>query len=250
MNTIIANESLKFVHGQIATNKKERFDIILEPMQAIIIFAFLSRFPIGTKISIHQNVLYVQEGDVLQGIRRWFNNDNKEDLYALYQVFQRFHYFYNRLNDSMKPFMELLHKMASDGLDNLVETYKGTDKISLLHSLHICKLLLKNPSLLNDNEEILNEKQSKKDKDTSKNKENSDKHTDESSQSKPVQKVDEVFKNVTSLYNKDYFQAIYYLLKQLENNKGSVSDLYHAYYLLSKQYHTSISSWIHSNVVF
>lgn len=269
MNALITNESLKFVHGQISSNKKERFDIILEPLQAIIIFAFLSKFPVGTKISIHQNVLYIQEGNVLQGLRRWFNNDNKEDLYALYQVFQRFHYFYERLNQSMKPFMDLLHKMASEGLDNLVETYKASDKISLLHSLHICKLLLKNPALLNDtpsNEAPKTKKDKENGKSKSKktnNEKNENKviesgHVDNGDDvdevtndtTKPVQKVDEVFKNVTRLYNKDYFQMIYYLLKQLENNKGEVSDAYQAYYLLSKQYHTSISSWIHNNVVF
>ena len=57
--------------------KKERFDIILEPLQAILQLACLSFCPIGTKLTIQNNLLYVQPPSWHQGIMRRYNNDTQ-----------------------------------------------------------------------------------------------------------------------------------------------------------------------------
>ena len=40
--------------------RKERFEIILEPLQAMIQISFLGFYPIGSKLNIHNNLLYIQ----------------------------------------------------------------------------------------------------------------------------------------------------------------------------------------------
>ena len=37
--------------------KKERFETILEPLQALVQIAFLSYYPIGSKLTIKNNIL-------------------------------------------------------------------------------------------------------------------------------------------------------------------------------------------------
>ena len=65
---------------------KEKSDMILEPLQVMIQLALLSHSPIGTKLSISDNLLHVQEPNWSQGMLRWYMNDNKDDLYYLFQA--------------------------------------------------------------------------------------------------------------------------------------------------------------------
>lgn len=227
MNTIIQNESLQFMKQNIGKHKKDRFQLILEPLQVMVMFVFLSKMPVGTKISIHENIVYLQESAVFQGMIRWFNNDNKDDLYALYQVFQRYHYFYVDHHDVYPELFKMIKYYAKLGIENLIETYKKTEKHSLLHSLHICKLLLQKPDLLS----TLNE------------------HS-EQGDLEPIQNVDVVFKKVTELYDDNYFHLLYYILKQLIGNKGDPSDILQSYMSISKNYFEKITQWIHKNVIF
>ena len=62
--------------------RKERFDIILEPMQAVIQLALLSFCPPGSKLSISNNLLLIQHPTWIQGVIRSFNNDKKDDLFC------------------------------------------------------------------------------------------------------------------------------------------------------------------------
>jgi hypothetical protein len=53
--------TLNILYSTIKSKKKkERFETILEPLQAIIQLSLLSILPIGTKIAIHENILYLQ----------------------------------------------------------------------------------------------------------------------------------------------------------------------------------------------
>lgn len=58
------------------TNKtKEKADMILEPLQVMITLAQLNFYPIGTKIKIYKNVLYLHEPSSLQGLFRWLEGE-------------------------------------------------------------------------------------------------------------------------------------------------------------------------------
>ena len=51
---------LKYISTFIKNDKKERFDMILEPLQSIIQLALISYCPIGSKLSIVNNILQIQ----------------------------------------------------------------------------------------------------------------------------------------------------------------------------------------------
>jgi len=147
--------TLQFIVGNIK-KPKERFETILEPLQAVLQIGLLSFYPIGSKLAIHNNILTVQGPGYTQQVRRWYNNDKKEDVFYLYNVFSRFHKFYKHVldeasgggaGDNRKLFL-LLIELAKGGINNLTRTYNQTDKIHILHTLQMYKGMLDNPELV------------------------------------------------------------------------------------------------------
>lgn len=132
--------------------RKERFETILEPLQAIIQIGFLTYCPIGTKVAIHNNLLIIQMPGYSQQMARWYNNDSKEDLFFLYNVFSRFSRFYDFLltgNENNKALYALLMQLAKTGITNLIRTYTQCgDGTHILHTLHLYRGMLENPELV------------------------------------------------------------------------------------------------------
>ena len=133
--------------------KKERFETILEPLQAILQIGYLSFTPIGTKLTIHNNILQVQPPNYSQPVIRWYNNDTQEDLFYLFNIFYRFKKFYFFLNDGStnpsakvnsdnKKLYNLLIELAKNGIANLIRTYGQTEKIHILHTLQMYRNIL------------------------------------------------------------------------------------------------------------
>ena len=133
--------------------KKERFETILEPLQAILQLGYLSFTPIGTKLTIHNNILQIQQPNYTQPVIRWYNNDTQEDLFYLFNIFYRFKKFYFFLNDGVasqtpkvnsdnKKLYNLLIDLAKNGIANLIRTYSQTEKIHILHTLQLYKNIL------------------------------------------------------------------------------------------------------------
>jgi len=155
--------TLQFIVGNIK-KPKERFETILEPLQAVLQIGLLSFYPIGSKLAIHNNILTVQGPGYTQHVRRWYNNDKKEDVFYLYNVFSRFHKFYKHVLDDTTPggggagaitgasenrkLFLLLIELAKGGINNLTRTYNQTDKIHILHTLQMYKGMLDNPELV------------------------------------------------------------------------------------------------------
>jgi hypothetical protein len=75
--------------------RKERFETILEPLQAITQLALLSFCPRGSKLSIVNNVLFIQTPTWSQGFLRSYNQDQRDDLFFLFSVIRRFNKFYS-----------------------------------------------------------------------------------------------------------------------------------------------------------
>jgi len=155
-NIHIMQNTLQFIVGNMK-KPKERFETILEPLQAVLQIGLLSFYPIGSKLAIHNNILTVQGPGYTQHVRRWYNNDKKEDVFYLYNVFSRFHKFYKHVLDdsgagvgtgeNRKLFL-LLIDLAKTGINNLTRTYNQTDKIHILHTLQMYKGMLDNPELV------------------------------------------------------------------------------------------------------
>ena len=95
MNIISMQTTIQLLYKTISgSKKKERFETILEPLQALIQIGFLSYYPIGTKLTIQNNILYIQAPTYSQSLTRWYNNDTQEDLFYLFNIFCRFKKFY------------------------------------------------------------------------------------------------------------------------------------------------------------
>jgi len=154
-NILRMQSTLQFIAGQLK-KPRERFETILEPLQALLQIGFLAFYPIGSKLAIHNNILTVQAPGYIQHVRRWYNNDKKEDVFYLYNVFSRFNKFYKTVLASgagagageNTALFSLLNELAKTGINNLTRTYNQTDKIHILHTLQMYKGMLDNPDLI------------------------------------------------------------------------------------------------------
>ena len=113
---------------------KERSDMILEPLQVMINLALLNYCPIGTKISISNNNLHLQQPTYVQGVVRWWNKDTKDDLYYLFHAIRRYYLWYKTKED--KRFDYIL-QTAIKGISKLIETYSASNQHSITHTLSL-----------------------------------------------------------------------------------------------------------------
>jgi len=147
MNYLFAGKNIMEI---LRTKDKERADLILEPMQVMIQLALLAHSPIGTKISVSNNILSIQPPTWAQGTIRWWNNDNKDDLYYLFHAIRRYYKWYKSQNDAAYQY---ILTWAVKGLDKLSETYNKADKNNIRHTLALYKnvLDLKADEIFKDN---------------------------------------------------------------------------------------------------
>jgi hypothetical protein len=129
-----------------ATKSKDKVDMILEPLQAMIQLALLSICPIGTKLRIQENILHLQSPTLIQPITRWYYADKKDDVYFLYGVIKRYLKWYNpRMNEKspVSPELyQLITGMAMEGLNQLFKTYSSSDSNTVIHVIQMYKNLL------------------------------------------------------------------------------------------------------------
>jgi hypothetical protein len=128
-----------------------KLQYILDPLSVIIKLAILSYKPLNSKLSIHNNVLYIQEPGFFQSIVRYYFNDNKNDL----------HYLYNPLELACASFLNKKYETldliplfltAQKGLDKLINHYKDTKII--VHTLFMYHNLISNYIGNNYNKEL------------------------------------------------------------------------------------------------
>lgn len=177
--------------------RKEKLDFVLEPLQAMTQLAFLSFSPVGTKLTIHDNLLCIQMPTLSQGFIRYWNEDTKDDLYFLLNVFRRFLIYYDFLKTDFPELYRLLIHYGQRGLDKLIQTYANADKVSLLHSLKMYKLILKNSEFF----ESLNNEYYENDKAKS-HKQRKKKHTESSEGNSDSDDSNNDVKSVASVSSK------------------------------------------------
>lgn len=285
MNNILIPHNLHFIYNTFMSKKKERFDIIVEPLQAILQLALLRFSPVGTKITIQNNLLELQFPNYIQGIVRWYNNDNKEDLYYLFNACKRFGLFYNNLqNYKSELYMKndeiietnlynLLIECAKDGLSRLAQTYSNIDKVSLLHTLQMYKVILDNPNFFESNPSSktitpqntppfkpmtpvpIKDKENKKDsKKENKNveKENEVIEKETNNREKTLQQnIDSIFINIREIYSKEELYIIHNVLHMLINAEEDDCYKYiEGLNLILKTTNMKIKKWINDNIVY
>ena len=89
------------------------------------ILAILGNKPVGTKIAIQNNVVYLQDPGPFQFICRYIFKSNKTDLQYMYNTIQiACHYFLSKEYIQKTPCMKSLFVCAKNGIKKLIDTYK------------------------------------------------------------------------------------------------------------------------------
>ena len=226
------SHAINLMYTAFVYNKqKDKIDMILEPLQSMIQLALLSICPVGTKLRIKENILYLHTPNITQPFIRWYNADKKDDLYFLYAVIKRFIKWYNpALNNKSIMSEELYHliiTMSIEGLGNLFKTYTSSDSNTVIHVIQMYKNLLEY-----NNDKIMIEDYIV---DGEKNKIN----------------IDEVFEKIIVIYERNIMQVIYYTLLQAKeeteyNYKTNIID---GLNLILNKYNTIIKEWIQLNLI-
>tara|TARA_B100000674_G_C37474407_1_gene748559 strand:- start:55 stop:678 length:624 start_codon:yes stop_codon:yes gene_type:complete len=202
----------------VSSKKKERSDMILEPLQVMVQLALLSSCPIGTKVSVSDNILQLQFPTMFQGAWRWYNSDGKDDLYYLFHAIRRYYKWYK--NENIKIFNFILTE-AIKGLENLMVTYEKSDQTSIIHTLKLYKNVLgmEAPDLFKENtEETVN--------------------------------IDKVFEKIKSIYDDRLLKVIYNVLMLCSTTDNLTEKKYMVDGLLSILVPTDerIRVWIKKNL--
>lgn len=201
----------------LKTHTKERMDMILEPLQVMIQLSILSHCPIGTKVSVSENLLHIQQPSLVQGVVRYWREDRKDDLYYLFNAIRRYYSWYKSQNHKIFNYI-LNHSIK--GINNLMDTYRSSDQHTITHTLSLYKNVLDM-----DKEELF--------------KSNNDNTT-----------IDEVFKNIINIYDDKSLKVVYNTLKKLEDEKNESNK---QNYILSLYYflipvNNEIKNWINTNL--
>jgi hypothetical protein len=105
---------------------------ILDPLSMIIKLAIIGNKPIGTKILIQNNIIYLQEPGPFQALCRYILSTNKTDLQYMYNPIQiACQTFLSKEIIQKTPRMKSLFICAQSGIERLKETYKTCSMICL-----------------------------------------------------------------------------------------------------------------------
>jgi hypothetical protein len=99
--------------------------LILDPLSVIIKLAIIGNKPVGSKVLIHNNVVYIQEPGMFQAVCRIFFHSNKTDLQYMYNPIQiACNEFLSKEFTQKTPRIKQLFVCAQTGLKRLMETYQ------------------------------------------------------------------------------------------------------------------------------
>jgi hypothetical protein len=271
------------------SKKKERFETILEPLQALIQIGFLSYYPIGTKITIQNNILYIQAPTYSQSVARWYNNDTQEDLFYLFNIFCRFKKFYTDEKTEYSELFLLLIELAKNGINNLIRTYNQTEKTHVLHTLQMYKNMLENSNNYNNSiattvqlpplnnnydtnhnnnhNKINSESNERKNKMTrgmyrapaapinsqTENEKEKEKEMTSFSSTVPASSeidMDDIFIKISDLYNDEMFKIIYNIFIAMKSDETNYNDYANGLNAILHPINIKIKKWIDENIVF
>lgn len=250
---IIGMQQIQSAYSYLNSGKrKERFDIILEPLQAISQLAYLKACPIGTKLTIENNLLFLQMPHWHQGLTRSWNKDKREDILLLFNAVQRFNKIYVNVItdfektqtgttlDTHKPnpetqttqyelyknLIKLLTHMAIEGLDNLINTYSRIENTSIVQTLVMYKNILSFPDRFSSLEE-LNEGNAKSGKN-----------------------METVFAQIKDNWNEYELSILYNSLSLIDKDPANAETYIAGTNTLFTPLHTRIRKWISDNIVY
>jgi len=232
--------------------KKERFETILEPLQAILQISLLAFYPVGTKVTIQNNILILQPPNYSQSMARWYNNDTKEDLYFLFNVFHRFNKFYAHCKPDNGSVPHRLHvlliDLAKTGINQLIRTYGQTDKPHILQTLTMYKFILDeqlSPELMMPPPAAATSKPYKmkpilNDEDEPKSSEMTGSNNT----------VDDIFITIVDIYTPELLNIIYNTLILIRNNESNYQSYADGLNKIMEPTYVQLKKWIDEHIVY
>jgi hypothetical protein len=221
-------QQLRNLYNTLLFSKnKDKINMILEPLQAIIQLCLLSISPIGTKLSIHENVLNLQIPSVIQPISRWYYNDSKDNLFYLFQVIKRFIKWYNPGVNKNTPLTLdlylLIIKMSCKGLDNLLKTYSSHENNTLTQVINMYKNLLEYCDATEIDNIFNNDK---------------------------IINIDEIFEKIIFIYPPQLITIIYNSLSLLEKeeNIDNITNYVNGLNIIMYSNNKNLKNWIKNNL--
>uniref|UniRef100_A0A6C0HN99 Uncharacterized protein n=1 Tax=viral metagenome TaxID=1070528 RepID=A0A6C0HN99_9ZZZZ len=253
--------AMNFIYNSVINKKKERFNVILEPLQAVIQIALLSFAPNDSKLNIYNNILFIQIPNWNQSILRTYYNDSKNDIFFLFNVFTRFTKFYQHLKliidpkDTQLNMFKLLQETATNGIDKLLQTYRHTENPAILHTLNLYKKIFNeeptNPKIEQSVAETGHSKRKDRDKCLGANSTTNQTHIDN-----PVANpgagvdIDAIFANITKLYSDSELFIIFNTIKLLLANPENFAPYCDGLNNILTPINTQIQKWIVDNIVY
>lgn len=237
-----------------SVKRKERFDVILEPLQAITQLAYLKACPIGTKLTIENNLLFIQIPNWHQGITRSWNKDKREDILLLFNAVQRYNKMYvNNLSKNENPvfknLIEIITRMAIEGIDNLISTYSRVENTSIVQTLVMYKTILSYPERFNGIDNLSDDEEDsykKSNSNSSINKNIRNSNTRNNSD----KKMEDVFAQIKNNWNDNEIALLYNVLCLIDNDKINSEMYINGANQLFKPLHERIRKWISDNIVY
>lgn len=248
----IVNAIVGTISGNTGS-RRDRMDYMLEPLQAMTQICSLAFLPIGTKLHIESNILYTHAPGMGQGITRYLAGDGKDDLYYLCNVFIQFINWYGQPSDNNQltiacresGLFDMMIMLAKTGLDRLIQTYRTSDKPTVLHTLGIYRMILCNPKLFMVN---------------SKNNQPTNNMTDIATYNQIIETLPHGFsaesagidrRPKTPIYTSGDFQVLHGLLQlmsQSSDNQSAISSYIKSVDYMMQPRHECIRRWIMNSV--
>ncbi len=125
---------------------------LLDPLSVIIKLAIIGNKPVGSKILIQDNVIYIQEPGIFQAVCRIFFKSNKTDLQYMYNPIQiACQTFLLKEFTQKTPRMKELFLCAQTGIKKMMETYKTCSIITLCLNYYLALITNHIDEKYNDN---------------------------------------------------------------------------------------------------
>ena len=203
---------------------------VVDPLQAIVSLAVLNFLESGTKVSVRNYQLVIDEANMYQGLVRWWCKDTRESLHSLFNAIRRFN-IWEEMYSLPEGFAELLRKNAAEGVEKLQETYLRNDNYTeankdkyVVDMLGMYKKMIANKSAENGFNQ---------------------------SQEKDMSEIDRVFCAVTKIPQKNEKDLLYVLFKTImSSNENSEKKVFvQALETARKPSQIRVNNWITKNMV-
>lgn len=197
---------------------KERHEMLLEPLQAMMVLSMLAFCPVGTKLSIVGNLAEIQTKSWTQPVKRAYRADGKEDLVYLFGVIRRFNIYYAANGEFYEKNKELVDKLklyGKVGLERLTETYSGCE-----NGGHLAQTLKMYNSML----------------------------TNYPKQTTETNGIDDIFHKIVDVYNANHLAIMAHTLVLLSESPSEHHPIIRGFGLIMEPLNRRICTWISENI--